>query len=335
MAGPPDDELSRHVGRLVFGSVIAKTVYAVVKLRVPDSLADGPLPIDELARRVGADRDALARVLRALVNERLFDEPQRGTFALTDAGRLLVAGSPAYFDALMNIEHVDPSFDQILHSVRTGEPAGPRAFGKPYFEWLGDDPGRAQVFNDAMSDGARARLPSLLALDLWNDVRRVVDVGGGNGTALAALLREHPHLLGVDFDLPHAAADATAVFERQRISDRATFVAGDFFDGVPAGADAYVLVQILHDWSDDDALRILRTVRAAIPPEGMLVVVELVLSEGTEPQRAHWLDVLMLVLLGGRERTETEWRELLERGGFALDHVVGNDRAAALLARPV
>jgi O-methyltransferase domain len=331
---PNPEDLGRIL-KLIFGTVRAKAVYVAAKLGIADELADGPLGIDELARRTDADPEALYRVIRALAGEGLFEEVEPRTFAVTDLGRLISEDAPGSrkYLAVLFAEQTDRAFDHVLEVVRTGEPAAVRAFGRPYFDWLGDHQDAAEIFNKAMSTGATARLPTLLALDIWSTASTVVDVGGGNGAAVAALLTEHPHLRGTVFDLSHAEADATALLSAEGVSDRATFESGDFFAAVPSGGDVYVLLQILHDWSDEDATRILHSVRNAIGDDGRLIVLEdIVNDEGGGPLL---LDLQMLVLLGGRERTGAEWRQLLAGGGFEVTRITPGPRASAIEARPV
>jgi hypothetical protein len=336
MEGGPDPVLSQRISSLIFGAILAKTVYVAAKLGLADELADGPLSAEELARRTETNADALHRILRALAGEGLFEEIEPRTFAVTDLGRLISENAPGSrrYLSLMFAEQTDAVFDHVLESVRTGEPAATSTFGKPYFDWLAERPDAAETFNNAMAGGTALRIPALLSLDWWHDVKRVVDVGGGNGAVVVELLQAYPHLEGVVFDLPHARDEAEAAIAAAGIIDCCTFAGGSFFESVPEGGDVYVLAQILHDWSDEDATRILRACRRAIPPHGRLVVLEQIVPAGNEPHPSKLLDIQMLVLLGGRERTEDDWRRLLEAGGFELDRTTRGPRASAIEARP-
>jgi O-methyltransferase domain len=330
-----DSNLSQRIMSLIFGAIPAQTLYVAAKLGIADELAGGPLSVDELATRTSTNADALYRILRALAVEGVFEVVKPRTFAVTELGRLISEDAPGSrrYDSLMFAEHVAPVFEHMLESVRTGQPAASLVFGMPYFDWLAEHPEAAETFNKAMESGATARLPTLLTLDLWDEVTHVVDVGGGNATALVALLKAHPQLHGVVLDLPHVRGEAEAVIGAAGLGDRCEFVGGSFFESVPEGGDVYVLLQILPDWNDADATRILHSCREAIPEQGRLVVVEYVLTD-EEGDGAKWLDVLMLVLLGGRERTEAEWLRLLSAGRFEVERIRAGARASAIEARP-
>ena len=200
--------------------------------------------------------------------------------------------------------------------------ATPEVLGSGYFEWLGDHAAEAAIFNRAMAAGSAVRIHAVEQLD-WAD-ELVVDVGGGTGGLLSALLSAHPRLRGIVVDLPHAEQSARATFEAAGVADRLQFASGDFFEAVPAGGDVYVLSHILHDWDDEQSLRILRACRAAAGETTRLLILDAVLPAGAEPGAVvpkFFLDLHMLVLVGGRERTEDEWRRLLAQGGFSLERI--------------
>ena len=321
--------------RKISGFIISQAIYAVGRLGIADLLADGPVAAEDLAAATGVDADALQRFLRALAAEDMFVEEPAGTFALTRLGGLMrsdVPGSLVHFSALM-AEEAYVAWSEALHSLRTGKAAFEEVYGKPHFEWLAEHPEASEKFNRAQAGLVALRLLPLLERP-WNDVGTVVDVGGGNGVLLTELLGRHEHLEGIVFDLPHVVAEAKRTLAEGGVADRATCVGGDFFDRIPAGRDVYVLTQILHDWSDDEAVTILRRTRDAIPADGRLLIVEQVVPAGDAPHPAKLLDLHMLVLLGGKERTEAQWIDLLTRGGFELVSVTHGPRSALLEARP-
>jgi O-methyltransferase domain len=207
-----------------------------------------------------------------------------------------------------------------FHSFCSGEPGFDRAYGVPYFEYLEQNAEASTIFNRAMGAGTRSRLAALVEHD-WTEVRHVVDVGGGNGTALAAVLAANPHLTGTVFDLPSALEGAPPVLAEARVAKRCELVSGNFFADPLPPADVYVLSQILHDWDDERAAMILRNCRCSIADEGRLLVLDAVVPSGPEPHFRKLFDLHMLVLLGGRERTIGEWQTLFAATGFRASSV--------------
>jgi O-methyltransferase domain len=287
------------------GALATRTLALVADLRVADALAAGPRPVDDVAREVGADSDTLHRVLRALASDGVFAEEEPGVFRNTDVSEVLRRG-----DGWGDFAHL---FGGVWHRTAgeldaSGEPPFPRLFGTDFWSWLAGNPSERAAFDRAMAQDGDRRVERLAGVD-WRGDETVVDVGGGNGSLLFELLRHQPGLRGVVFDLPETTRDEAA------FDDRCTFVAGDFFDGVPPG-DVYVLSTILHDWDDERAAAILHTIRASAPADARLLALEAVVAPGNEPHGAKWLDLLMLALFGGRERDELQWRTLLSGAGF-------------------
>jgi DNA-binding transcriptional ArsR family regulator len=281
---------------LLGGAWVAQAVYAVVKLGVPDMM---PATASRLAAATGAAEQVLTRLLRALRGAGLVSEHD-GVFDLTPSGRLLrsdVEGS-VRLNALLQGDEVFRSFAEIMHTVMGKGPAFEKVYGRPFYAYLAENPDAAEVFNTSMGE---TNLPSTVDLS-W--ARSIVDVGGGDGSLLLRVLREGQR--GVLLELPSAIAAA-----RAKLGDRVELVAGSFFDGVPPDGDVYLLSRVLHNWSDDDAGRILARVRAAMPAHGRLVVLE-------DFGGAGLVDLLMLVTMEGRDRTEVEYRVLLEANGFAV-----------------
>lgn len=283
------------------GSLMSKALAAVVDAGVPEALANGPRPVAELA----GEPDTLHRLLRALASDGVFRETEPGVFEHTDSSRLLLAAGWSEFAHLFGGVFFAATTDL---EASTAEAPFPHRFGAGFWEWLAEHPAERAAFDAAMA-GERDRAAERLAALEWRDGEVVVDVGGGNGTLLLELIELHPELRGVVLDLPETVRDEAA------LGDRIEFVEGSFFDSVPEG-DAYVLSGILHDWPDEDAARILRTMRAAAPPHARLLINESVIRPGNEEDGAKWLDLLMLVLAGGRERDEGQWRALLASAGW-------------------
>ena len=292
-------------------ALVTRALALAADLRIARTLADGPRSVDELAGEAGVDADALHRILRALASDGIFAEVSPGVFANTAVSDLLRA------DGWDDFAHL---FGGVwLHAIAEldagGEPSFPRQRGKGFWEWLAEHPQERAAFDRAMAQGWRRRLERLESVE-WRGDETVVDVGGGDGSLLCALLERHPGMRGVVFDLPETVRDESA------FGARCTFVAGTFFDRVPGG-DAFVLSTVLHDWDDESASRILRVVRAAAADGARLVLLESTIEPGNDPDGAKWLDLLMLALFAGRERTEPEWRALLEGAGFEPVRVGG------------
>jgi hypothetical protein len=286
------------------GGLVSRALALTADLGIAQALVHGPRHVAELAQNTGADADALRRLLRALASDGIFAEDPPGVFRNTPASEVLARDGWDDFAHLFGGIFLRAA----LELDATGEPSFPRTFGAEFWSWLAANPLERAAFDRAMGQGWQGRLERLDSVD-WRGDETVVDVGGGNGSLLVALLDRHPEMRGIVFDLPDAVRDETA------LGDRCTFVAGSFFETVPAG-DAFVLSTILHNWDDASALRILRTVRAAASDTARLILLESVIEPGNEPEGAKWLDLLMLALFAGRERTEEQWRTLLVDAAF-------------------
>jgi O-methyltransferase domain/Dimerisation domain len=295
-----------RIWNLLRGALATRALAIVADLGIADALADGPRAVTELAGQTGADPDTLQRLLRALASDGIFAEAEPGVFENTEASEVLRSGGG--WDDFAHL------FGGAWHRTAgeldaTGEPPFPRIFGTDFWDWLAQHPEERAAFDRAMEQGWERRVERLAAAD-WRGDETVVDVGGGNGSLLVQLLRRRPGLRGIVLDLPETNRD-----EDELAGAGVEFVAGDFFDGVPSG-DVYILSTILHDWDDQRAAAILRTIQAAAPRDARLLVVESVVQPGNEPDGAKWLDLLMLALFAGRERSEEQWRALLDAGGF-------------------
>jgi len=306
---------------LASGFMVTRAIGTVVRLGIPELVSARHRSAAELASAVSADPDSLHRLLRALASVGVFAE-RDGVIVHTPMSELLCRGVPGSFAAqsLMFCDVQYRTWAEAFETFQTGEPAFVRVHGSPLFEWLADHPDAAAIFTEAMAGGAAVRREPLLSWD-WSGVSTVVDVGGGSGMTLVSLLARHPTLTGIVFDLPHVERDATRVIEGAELGHRCQFVGGSFFDGVPSGADVYVLSAILHDWDDASASSILRSIHEAMTPTSRVLVADAVIAAGNEQDNAKLLDLLMLVALGGRERTEEEWRTLLSRNGLTVARV--------------
>src|SRR5206468_6991940 len=293
--------------------------------------------VDELAEAAQVDAPALKRVLRALTTLGVFFEDADGRFRHTDLSQTLRADHPESVRAwalMLGAHFVWRPVGDLYESVRTGTPGFRRLYGERFFEWAKSHPEDGAVFNMAMTSGSAQRLPVLLAAYDFTQFERIVDVGGGHGALLAGILGASPKTLGVLFDLPNVVAGAEPL-RAAGLAERCEIVAGDFFESVPAGGDAYILSRVIHDWDDAAGLKILASCRRAIRPAGRLLLIEGVSKPPNEPDPNKFLDV-WFIGGGGCERTEAEYRALLRSGGFALERVVPTDGPSAILeSRPV
>jgi O-methyltransferase domain len=289
------------------GGLVTRALGLAAELRVAQALSAGPRSCAELARERGVDADVLHRVLRALASDGIFEETDPGIFSNTAASEVLAR------DGWDDLAHL---FGGVwLRAVAaldaSGEASFPRVHGAEFWAWLAAQPDERAAFDRAMAQGWQGRLDRLESVD-WRGEEVVVDVGGGTGSLLLALLDRHPGMRGIVFDLPETVRD------EQALGDRCRFVEGSFFESVPPG-DVHLLSTILHDWDDGSAQRILETVRAAGGER--LVVLDGVIEPGNAPDGAKWLDLLMLVIAGGRERTAEQWRVLLGGSGWRTTRV--------------
>jgi hypothetical protein len=325
--GAADGVAGRRLRGIIAGAVQGQCCYAVAKLGVPDLLADGPRPVSELAAETGADPGVLNRLLRGLVPLGLFRRVEPDAYELTTVGHLLRADVPGSLrqTAILYGETIFRSFADIMHTVMTGRPSFELAHGEEFYDHLNAHPDVAATFAAAM--GSEPVPVVLDGLDLTG-VDTLVDIGGGDGGLLAELLGRHPHLRGVLFELPESVRAAESRLADAGVADRVRFVAGSFLepDGLSGaalgGADRYVLARVLHNWTDGRAEQLLRRVRAVMAPGARLLVLEKLLPDTIDTPAKAAIDLLMIGLLQGHDRTEAEYLALLDRAGFDVPRVL-------------
>ncbi len=316
------ESASAELLQWVTGYRITQALYVFAKLGVADHLADGPKDAAVLARQVGVLPDPLHRILRALASVGALTVDASGRFGLTRTTGLLRTGGPdsrAPFVVFQGEESYR-AFGDLLHTVKTGETAFDHVYGMGHFEYLAQHPVASATFNAAMATSARFAASPLDGYD-FSDHRTIVDIGGGTGALLGSILRANPGMRGILYDLPSAVAEAPSHLAAMGVQDRCEIRTGSAFESVPAGADVYLMSRILHDFADERALVLLRNCRRAVPAGGLLLLREGVLAETDIPRRRALLDLEMMALNGGRERTEAEWRALLGRAGFSLSRI--------------
>ena len=310
-----------EIMRILHAPLITQALVVAAELGIADLVAAGPRTVDDLAAQVGADPDALYRVLRALAGSGVFSEVAPRAFGSTPLAETLregAEGSLRNWARLWGLPERQAAIGALMHSVRTGEPSFPHLHGISWWSQLASRPDQAAVFDAAMGDLARRlHAATVDAYDL-SAVRQLVDIGGGRGHLVAALLRRYRELRAVVFDQPGVARRATEVLTEAGVADRARVVGGDFFTAVPAGGDAYLMSMILHDWDDAQSVSILANVRRAMGRHSELLVVDAIVPEGDSPHDGKLRDLIMLTLHPGRERTEAEFASLFERAGLRL-----------------
>jgi hypothetical protein len=316
------------------GSAVAHVIHIAAKLGLADLLADGPRCAAELAGPLDLHAPSLHRLMRTMASLGLLTEGEEQRFSLTKLGEALETGAPGSARATLLMtgsSWVGTGFANILHSLRTGRTGFEKAQGMPLFDYLAQHPEDASVFSEAMIGLHGAEPPAVAAAYDFSPFRTVVDVGGATGNMLAAILARYPEPRGLLFDRPHVVVNATKSLKANGIVDRVAIEAGDFFQTVPTGGDAYILSHILHDWNDEQCLTVLSHCRKAMKPGARLLIVEMVLPPGDAPHPGKILDMVMLVLVGGLERTETEYARLLDKASFRLSRVVATQSPVSVV----
>jgi uncharacterized protein YjiS (DUF1127 family) len=310
---------------MILAGWTSQAITVAAQLGVADALADGPLPIDELAARVDADADALRRLLRALISRGIFRQRRDGRYELNRLSDTLRSDAPV---SMISAARFYGSQEQrerwtlLLDSIRTGNAVVPALRGKESFEYFAENSELAALFNQTMTSISELTDATVVAGYDFSVYPTIVDVGGGHGPLLATILAATPDSRGVLSDLSTVVADAPNLLRERDVADRVRIEEGSFFDSVPGGGDAYVLKNIIHDWPDDKAVQILRTVRAAADPQATLLLVELVIPRHNRDFPGKWADLEMMLNLGARERTAAEYRDLLSQAGFRMTRVV-------------
>lgn len=321
-AGAPALSPADQLLMLASGAWVTQMIHVAAELAVADQLAGGERGVEELAAACGADADSLFRLLRGLASLGIFQETGPRRFALTPLAELLRGDHPQslrQFARMLGAEHY-LSWDDLLHSVRSGENAFRHRTGMGIFDWYQQHPERGAIFDAAMGDYSRRETEGLLAAYDFSGIAHLVDVGGGQGALLQQVLTAFPQLRGTVFDQPQVLAGASVPPE---LAGRLALQGGDFFATAPAGADAYLLKHIIHDWGDEACRTILGHIRAAMAPGARVLVVEQVIPPGNGPFPGKLLDLNMLVMTeGGRERTPAEYAALLESAGLRLERIV-------------
>ena len=317
---PPQAQL----GQMITGYWTSQAIYAAAKFGIADLLDDGAKSVEELATATDTKPELLYRLLRALASVGVFAEEDDKRFSLTPLAEPLrsnVQGSQRSLTLMMGDDQYR-AWGNLADTIQTGDNAYEKVFGKPIFEHLAEQPEKARVFDDAMTGIHGRETGAIIDVYDFSGINVIADIGGGNGSKITAILQKHPDMQGILFDLPHVVERARPNIESAGLSDRCQLVSGDFFQSVPSGADAYIMRHIIHDWDDEKSLTILKNCHAVMSPGNKLLLVESVIPPGNDPFMGKFLDLTMMLIPGGKERTEDEYRELYGKAGFDLVQIV-------------
>ena len=320
MHASPQEQFSR----MLSGYWISQSIYVAAKLGLADLVKTGPRSVDDLAKATGVHAPSLYRLLRALASVGMFAEEHDRRFASTPLAECLqsdLPGSQRSLAIMMGEEHF-ACYGRLIDAVKTGETVFDKIFGVGVFEVLGQHPEKGRIFDEAMVGVHGRETAAMLEGYDFSGIGTLADVGGGNGSLLCATLLKYPQLRGMLVDLPNVVARAKANFEAAGVLDRCQVLSSNFFESVPGGADAYLMRHIIHDWDDQKATQILLQVHRAMAGRGKLLLVEGVVQPGNDPSFTKLLDLTMLVIPGGKERSEEEYRRLLAGAGFRLAKIV-------------
>jgi hypothetical protein len=313
---------------------VSRLIHVAAKLGLADSLSDGPKSAEELSGPTGTHAPSLYRAMRALCDLGLFKEDHARRFSLTPLSEALRSDVPHSYRSTVLMLTGDlfcRAMDNLLYSVQTGKPGFDNAFGVRFFDKLGDYPEQAAMFSETMAGYHGPEHAAVAAAYDFSPLQTIVDVGGATGNFLAAILQRHPGPRGVLYDVPHVVGEGASLIRERGLGDRISIEPGTFFDRVPEGGDAYLLSHILHDWSEEKCLQILGNCRRAMKTGSRLLIVEMVLPDDGARHPGKRLDIVMLVLTEGKERSEGQYRELLKKAGFRLNRVVATQSPASVI----
>jgi hypothetical protein len=323
-----------QLNRMAMAYGISRLLRVAVELNLADHVAGGHNTAEDLSRITGTHAASLYRVMRALANQGIFNEDTAQCFSLTPLGEALKTDAPGSVRSsvlMLTGDLLSKAMDQLLYSVQTGKTGFERAFGMPLFEWLETHPEDSSLFSETMACHHGTEHAAVAASYDFSPFPIIVDVGGATGHLLAQILSRSPEPRGILYDLPHVVSRATALLESFGLTDRVRIEPGSFFERVPPAGDAYLLSHVLHDWAEEQCLIILENCRRAMKPGSRLLIIEMVLPGGSAPHAAKRLDISMLVLTGGQQRDEREYRELLSKAGFRLARVVSTESPTSIV----
>ncbi len=323
---------------ILISAALGRAVSTIAELGVADLIESGrPQPVEHLARATRTHEPSLYRILRFMASHGIFEESGDRRFGHTPLSAALRSDAPGSYRAAAQLFHpIFAAWDGLHHSIQTGEPAFSKVYGAGVFDYVGAHPELGPVFDAGMTSMNFYETGAMLDAYDFTGIRVLADIGGGNGSLISAVLARYPGMQGILFDLGHVVGRAKESLKAAGLAGRCSVVEGNFFESVPAGADAYLFRHIIHDWTDEQCLQILRHCRKVIPANGKLLIADCVVPLGNAPSLAKDYDILMLAYPGGQERTETQFRSLLERSGFKLKSITPTTTMISVVeGRPV
>lgn len=312
---------------MIIGYWISQMIHVAAKLKLADLLSQGPKTIAQLAQETETHRQSLYRLLRALASVGVFEETQQGTFRLTPIATTLRSDIPMSmrgFAQMMPEDYNWKAWGELLYSVKTGKQSFQHVHKMEAFDYLMSHPEHAKVFGESMTSLSTAENPAIISSFDFSRFKKIVDIGGGHGSLLAGILKANPKLSGVLYDLKDVVerAEQDTFLAAPEIAPRCQILSGSFFESVPQGADAYIMKYILHDWDDERAVKILTHCRHSMAPDATVLVVDCVIPQGNNPSWGKLLDITMMTLTGGCERTEEQFKALFHEAGLTLTRII-------------
>lgn len=329
---PPEMPASMVMMQMLTSRWVEEPLHLVVQLGIPDHLKNGPKTIEELATATQTHAPSLYRVMRALASLGVFSEGEDGKFALTPLGSTLQSQELGGVAMMLSQEWHWQPWKHLLESVKTGKTAFEIVYGMNVFEYLQQHHQASKIFDNAMTSFTATHGSAVVNAYNFSNIHKMADIAGGNGRLLATILNANPQMEGILFDLPQVIAGAVPVLESIGVAEQCKLISGSFFESIPAGCDAYMMKSIIHDWDDEKALLILQNCRKAmIGKHGKLLLIEMVIPVGDTPSVGKLLDLEMLVMAGGRERTESEYQNLLKEAGFELTQIIPTEAPFSII----
>ena len=313
---------TKKLVELASAHILSRAIHVAARIVVADYLVDGPCHIDDLARKTQMNSDALYRLLRLLASHDIFHEDECMHFSLTPLAQLLVSDHPDSLQAWLAHHDGDEvrwrSYGHMEYSIQTGKPAFNNIFGQGYFDFISQNLNMAKFFDEGMRNLSEKEEQQIVACYDFSSFASIVDIGGGKGGLLSGIIKKYPTISGIVYDLSHVEKSAQSYLFEQGCGTAITFESGSFFDAVPSGCDLYILKRILHDWDDELCIKILSNCHKAMKADSKLLIIEAIIAPKNVRDFAKDVDVAMLVLFGGKERTQQAWEQLLQAAGLQL-----------------